>query len=201
MFRDNSSHITFLFVFLFLLTAQAQHGEAAAPAGEAPAQKEFSGQQNEKWVEIQKSLLELKIKVDAQKNLVTDLLKSKQHNEGKMPQEEIETLKKEHERLQNLTKDYNQMLADFQFRFPEKGLEAGRKYIRLENQSLEDMENSPTLQGRLKKLNKKIKKQYQAEEKESKVLEQKDLNHKIPKFQDSKKNTEPDVTEKIIILK
>lgn len=83
--------------------------------------------------------------------IVADLLKAKKNNESKISQDEIAQLKKEHERLQNLTKSYNQILADFQFRFPEKGLESGRKYMRLENQSIEEMENAPTIQGRLRK--------------------------------------------------
>ena len=182
-------------------TLLAQHGEAPSASEAGPREKDFSGQQNEKWVDVQKSLLELKIKVEAQKVLVADLLKTKKDNEGKISQNEIELLKKEHEKLQSLTQNYNQLLADFQFRFPEKGLEAGRKYIRLENQSLEEMENSPTLQGRLKKLTKKIKKQYQAEENLLNSTGKADSHEKNQLIQDSKKIIESDVTEKIILVK
>ncbi len=194
----------FLFFAVFILpnfALLAQHGEAPSAADAGLHEKEFSGQQTEKWVEVQKSLLDLKIKVDGQKTLVADLLKSKKDNEGKISQDEIEILKKEHEKLQSLTKDYNQLLADFQFRFPEKGLETGRKYIRLENQSLEEMENTPTFQGRLKKLNKKIKKQFQAEEKNISSSGQMDSHEKKPVSKELKKNIEPDVTEQIILVK
>lgn len=208
MSKVNFKGLIISLIFFSSLIVSAQHGEATAEAGKdaSTQQKEFSGQQSEKWIAVQKSLLDLKIKVDAQKIIVADLLKSKKSNEAKISQEEIALLKKEHERLQSLTNDYNAMLADFQFRFPEKGLEAGRKYIRLENQTIEEMENAPTIQGRLKKLNKKIKKQYQDEA----VTEQAGThnlphkNQKTPvgsKATDTEKSNSSDVTEQIILVK
>ena len=208
MFKANLSGAIISLIFFSCIFVSAQHGEAppAADAGAGTHEKEFSGQQDEKWIAVQKSLLELKVKVDAQKNIVADLLKSKKSNEAKFSQEEIALLKKEHDRLQSLTKDYNALLADFQFRFPEKGLESGRKYIRLENQSIEEMENAPTIQGRLKKLNKKIKKQYQEESaaEQSGSAHTTPKNHKIPvgsKATDAEKSGNSDVTEQIILVK
>jgi hypothetical protein len=195
----------FIFLLFIFLNSIASAQTTESTLGAALPEKEFSGQQNEKWITVQKSLLELKIKVDAQKNTVADLLKSKKNNEAKISQEEIALLKKEYARLQSLTNDYNEMLVDFQFRFPEKGLESGRKYIRLENQSIEEMESTPTIQGRLKKLNKKIKKQYQEELTEPDQTKSKgsaQQGQKIPvgsKTTDTEKTT--DVTEQIILVK
>jgi hypothetical protein len=169
-------------------------------------EKEFSGSQTQKWSEVQGELGKLKTKVDAQNVVVNELLKSKKNHEAKMSVDDIEKLKKEHAKLKSLTTDYNEMLSDFQFRFPEKGLESGRKYIRLENQTLEQMEKSPTLEGRLKKLQKKIKKQYQAED--SAVDDPKKLptykSKKIPvgsKGLDSVKPLDSDVTDQINLVK
>jgi hypothetical protein len=205
MFKINCTGFIISLIFFSSLLVNAQHGETTPTAG-GTQEKEFSGQQNEKWIAVQKSLLDLKIKVDAQKIIVSDLLKSKKSNEAKISQDEIALLKKEHERLQSLTNDYNEMLADFQFRFPEKGLESGRKYIRLENQTIEEMENAPTIQGRLKKLNKKIKKQYQEEAAvenagHSNLVHK---NQKTPlgsKATDAEKSNSSDVTEQIILVK
>lgn len=206
MSKVNIRGLIISLIFFSSLIVTGQHSEAPPAAGAGPQEKGFSGQQNEKWIEVQKSLLDLKIKVDAQKIIVADLLKSKKSHEAKISQEEIALLKKEHERLQSLTNSYNEMLADFQFRFPEKGLESGRKYIRLENQTIEEMENAPTIQGRLKKLNKKIKKQYQEE-----AAPEQNSSHKSPhknqktpvgsKVTDTEKSNSPDVTEQIILVK
>lgn len=179
----------------------AEHGSAAA----VPAEKEFSGSQNEKWTEVQSQLGALKTKVDAQTVVVTDLLKSKKDNEGKVSQAEIELLNKEHEKLKNLTTDYNQLLSEFQFRFPEKGLETGRKYIRIENQTLEQLEKFPTFEGRLKKLNKKIKHQYQTEDTEDNLKKKPTFKAvKTPigsKSLDQKKSNEIEVTDQINLVK
>lgn len=189
-------------VFWVFLICASSFSQTVQPLPE----KEFSGSQTQKWSEVQNELGQLKAKVDAQTLLVKELLKSKKGHESKMSADDIGKLKKEHSKLQSLTVDYNEKLSDFQFRFPEKGLESGRKYIRLENQTLEQMEKSPTLEGRLKKLQKKIKKQYQAED--SAAVDPKKLPTykpiKVPvgsKGLDSVKPADTDVTDQINLVK
>jgi hypothetical protein len=210
MSKVNCRGFVISLIFFSSLIVSAQYGEAppatAAGSSAGPQEKEFSGQQSEKWIAVQKSLVDLKTKVDAQKKIVAELLKSKKSDEAKISQEEIALLKNEHERLQSLTNSYNEMLANFQFRFPEKGLELGRKYIRIESQTIEEMENAPTIQGRLKKLNKKIKKQYQDESVAEQTGSHKSphKNQKTPvgsKVTDTEKSNNSDVTEQIILVK
>ncbi len=184
-------------ICLFYLMAYAQD------------EKSFSGQQNEKWSEVQDQVGKLKTKVDAQTSIVNDLLKSKKNNGGKISNSEIDELKKQHEKLKNLTKDYNEILSDFQFRFPEKGLTSGRKYIRIENQSIEQMENNTTFEGRLKKLHRKIKKQYQFDDPDDNA--KKKPTHKPQKIpvgskgldtiKSNEKSTDPQVTDQIDLVK
>ena len=133
------SSLILCLVLLISQTILAQESETASAsqggASAAPNEKEFSGSQNEKWSEVQLQLGALKSKVDAQNAVLSELLKSKKDRYGKVSQNEIDELKKEHEKLNKITTDYNQLLSEFQFRFPEKGLETGRKYIRIENQT------------------------------------------------------------------
>ncbi len=194
-------------------SATANEGEHSSPAAEGAKipEKEFSGHQNEKWSEVQAELSKLKIKVDVQTKAVEEILLEQKHIEGKVPSEDIEKLKKEHEKLKSLTKDYNEMLSDFQFRFPEKGLESGRKYIRVENQTIEQIESSPSFEARLKKLNQKIKHQYLSEDnadsENSEKSEKKKPAHKTEKIPvgskglDTKKTNEPAVTDQINLVK
>jgi hypothetical protein len=179
---------------------------AEAKGAEGVKEKEFSGRQNEKWIEVQNELVKLKTKVDAQSVIVENLLKSKKHNSGKVSREEIEELKKEYEKLKELTEEHNKVLVDFQFRFPEKGLETGRKYIRIENQSMEQMENNTTFEGRLKRLYLKIKKQFQFDDDPNDNATKKPTHmpQKLPigsKGLDSIKSEDREVTDQINITK
>ena len=193
-----------LLIFFIAICTLANEG-AEPEAGTTMPDKEFSGSQTQKWSEVQAELSQLKSKIDAQTKTVEELLLAQKHNEGKVSSVDILKLKKEHEKLKSLTADYNEMLADFQFRFPEKGLESGRKYIRLENQTLEQIENAPTFEARLKKLNRKIKHQFQVEESDEKTKKKPTYKtEKIPvgsKGLDSKKSNEPAVTDQINLVK
>lgn len=203
MFRFK--HLIIFIIFWAINLSAEEHG--SAPAGNAEAvDKQFSGRQDENWTDIQSKLGVLKSKVEAQKSVVEEILKNKKNSEAKISKKEIDQLKIEHEKLKSITNDYNKMLANFQFRFPEKGLESGRKYIRIENQSLEEMETPTTFEGRLKKLNRKIKKQYQVEEQAPTIIHKKPTVPPVKtpvgsKSLDSKKTNEADVTDPIDLVK
>ena len=193
-----------LLIFFIAICNLANEG-AEPEAGTTMPDKEFSGSQTQKWSEVQAELSQLKSKIDAQTKTVEELLLAQKHNEGKVSSVDILKLKKEHEKLKSLTADYNEMLADFQFRFPEKGLESGRKYIRIENQSIEQMENNTTFEGRLKKLHRKIKHQYQVDDPEDNAKKKPTYKpQKLPvgsKGLDSIKSGEPQVTDQINLVK
>jgi predicted GIY-YIG superfamily endonuclease len=195
----------FSFLIFFIAICTLANEGAEPEAGTTMPDKEFSGSQTQKWSEVQAELSQLKSKIDAQTKTVEELLLAQKHNEGKVSSVDILKLKKEHEKLHGLTTDYNEMLADFQFRFPEKGLESGRKYIRLENQTLEQIENAPTFEARLKKLNRKIKHQFQVVESDEKTKKKPTYKtEKIPagsKGLDSKNSNEPAVTDQINLVK
>lgn len=197
----------FLFVIYFCINANVIANEGSATSTDKPVviEKEFSGHQTEKWSDVQNTLAQLKTKVDAQAMVVSELLRLQKNNDEKISNNDIDELSKQNEKLKKLTKDYNEMLSDFQFRFPEKGLESGRKYIRTENQSVEKIENSSTFEGRLKKLNRKIKHQYQAEDSAEDIKKQQKLKSlktsSESKKIDSKKNDEPQVTDQINLVK
>ena len=187
-------------------------------ANETPQKKDvqgeesYSGNQTEEWMTVQNNLGQLKAKVDAQKALVESMLKERREKSpDRISPEEVTKLKTEHVKLREMNKEYNALLTDFQFHFPEKGLETKRKYIRIENQSLEQIEDNLTTEGRIKKLNKKIQSQYPSKEVDSAMDTSKIKKYKTPvgsKSPDSKssdeankKDASPDVTEKIILVK
>jgi len=192
-------------IFIFNAASSQENSNLKSETIAPPPPKEFSGQQSQKWSEVQNTLGQMKTKVDAQLIIVTELLRTKKNNDGKISNEEVSELKKQHEKLKNLTKDYNEVLSDFQFRFPEKGLDSGRKYIRIDNKSIEAIQSDSTFEGRLKKLHQKINRQYQVDDPnesskkkliqkiEKKSIESKKLN--------PEKLDEPQVTDQINLVK
>lgn len=135
------------------------HGGAAATGVE----KNFSGKQNEEWLQVQAQLTTLKGKVETQKTLVEGLIMQKAHG----GHGDDEQLKKEHAAWITMIEEYNKLSTSFQNRFPEKGAAFGRIYKRINPDNIEALENQMTAEGRMKRLNKKIKKQYRQDEKEA----------------------------------
>ena len=198
-----------LIIGLFGLNAIANEDkpEAAPTAASAPSESaEYSGQQDDNWVKLQADVVSAKAKLDAQQAIVTELLVSKKNNKGRIGKDQVDQLNSNHQKLQELIKDYNQKINSFEIKYPEKGQALGRQYSRKKEQSLEQMESSLTLDGRIRKINKKIKAQYGVEENselpEKKVPET-SANKKSKSVEKISQPVKPkeDITEKIIIVK
>lgn len=166
---------------------------AFAKEPEAPPQEpeDISGHQTQEWIVLQKDLGEKKAKIDVQKKIVEELLAKSKSETAPMSSEQAKELRETHKKLTEMTNDYNEMMTRFEMRFPEKGLTQGRKYFRIDNLTLEQMENRMTLETREKRLIKKIRTQYNKPEGD-------DINTKV--F-DPKKDKKPEVTDQIILVK
>lgn len=198
-----------LIISLLSLNVMANEGEKheAAPAAGAPAESsEFSGQQDDSWVKLQADVVSTKTKLDAQQAIVTELLVSKKNNKGSIGKDQVDQLNSNHQKLQEMVKDYNQKLHDFEIKYPEKGQALGRQYSRKKEQSLEQLENSLTLDGRIRKINKKIKAQFGVEENSAlpeKKMPQTSADKKPKAIEKTPQPVKPkdDITEKMIIVK
>ncbi len=188
----------FAIVMIGFFNLQAHAQEPAVPA---TSNITFSGRQDDSWQHMQTELGNMKLRLDAQEAIVTELLLNKRNNKGRLSKDQIDQLSINHKKLTDLNKEYDQKLSEFELRYPEIGQSAGRQYVRKKISSLEEMEKSLTLDGRIKKINKKIKSQYSSSEnrepKPKKVLKTDAEN---------KQETKPvkplnDVTDKIIIVK
>ncbi len=166
---------------------------------ESKAVTDFSGQQDEEWMVLQSDLISIKSKLDAQRITVNELLLSKKNNKGRIPKDQVDQLNDEYKKLKDLLKDYNKRLSLFEVKYPEKGQLAGRQYSRKKIQTLDQMESSLTLDGRVRKINKKINSQFKVEEKSDAA------DKPVSRLGDGKisqpAKPKADVTEKIIIVK
>lgn len=188
--------------------AEGGHGAAPAEGGHGGAtaagpEKNFSGKQTEEWLQVQAQLTTLKGKVETQKTLVEGLIMQKAHGGGHGDDAE---LKKEHAAWITMIDDYNKLSTSFQNRFPEKGAALGRIYKRINPDNIEALENQMTAEGRMKRLNKKIKKQYRQEEKEAVQASSTNAHgvqtHTVESSTKKKKITEEiPVTDQIILQK
>lgn len=197
-----------LIIGLFSLNVLANEEKPeAAPAAGAPTEtSEYSGQQDDNWVKLQAEVVSSKTKLDAQQAIVTELLLSKKNNKGRIGKDQVDQLNSNHQKLQEMIKEYNQKINSFEIKYPEKGQALGRQYSRKKEQSLEQMESSLTLDGRIRKINKKIKAQYGVEENSDlpeKKMPETNANKKSKSVEKISQPVKPkdDITEKMIIVK
>jgi hypothetical protein len=176
-------------VALVLLSIRA-FSNSSAPA-EVKEPEDVSGHQTQEWSLLQKELGEKKGKIEVQKKIVEELLAKSRSDSVPMSSEQIKELKETHKKLSEMTDAYNQQLTKYELRFPEKGLTQGRKYFRIDNLTLEQLENRMTLEAREKKLINKIRTQYNKPEEDK--LKNQPTGNKIEK--------KPEVTEQIILVK
>ena len=198
----------FLFLFLNVICVESQAvGAKSKETTEVVKEKEviYSGRQNEEWVQVQAQITILKGRLENQRKTVEALIEKKTESSGAQQQALIEELKKAHIQWSNSIQQYNELSTTFQNKYPEKGGSVGRIYKRMEPSNIESLEQKMTLEGRLQKLNKKIKKQYS----KTPVEVDSEVDKKIKKTTETatsqenpvKKTTEIQVTDQIILQK
>ncbi|MBC7459024.1 MAG: hypothetical protein H7235_12135 [Bdellovibrionaceae bacterium] len=185
---------------------EAATAEAAPEAGATLESAEYSGQQDDDWMKLQDDVVSTKTKLDAQQAIVTELLVSKKNNKGRIGKDQVDQLNSNYQKLQEIIKDYNQKLNAFEIKYPEKGQALGRQYNRKKEQSIEQMESSLTLDGRIRKINKKIKAQFGVEQNSELPEKKMPQTSADKKTKPAEKISQPvkvkdDITEKIIIVK
>ncbi len=192
--------IFILAVFCFPILVLSQETEKK----ENNKDKEYSGSQNEFWLKAQADISSLKSKIDAQQKSVDEILVNQKANAKNSDQEQRKNLIQKHKELLEMIKNYNKKLNDFEIKYPEKGIEIGRTYQRKKKQSIDQIENQLTLEGRIKKLNKTINSQFQAYP-SGPVKPKENVSEKpheaLPSEIIIKKKPKNDVTDKLIIVK
>lgn len=174
-----------------------EHGESAPVEG--ATEKDFSGKQSLDWMEFQQKLAEQKGKLDSQKIVVEELIAAKSHVPADQRIEAAEELQIEHRKLLKMIDDYNQRSAEYETKFPEKGVKVARIYKRVDPKSIESIENDMTLEGRLSRLHGKVIRQYPRSANQSKDAKSKNKGHGQPA--PPTKPVEKDVTDQIILQK
>lgn len=143
----------------------------------------FSGAQNEEWSKIQKDVQTAKIKFENDKKALEDL-KSTAELQENLSKESLAKINEATKTVKASEANYLRFLNQYNLRFPEKGLDVGRKYERADSErdGIETVEEKPQgVEAKLRRLNRNIKRQY--------------LNAEDPKKKPKKKQTSGETSE------
>ena len=150
-----------------------------------------SGSQSQEWATIQGNLSDMRGKIIVEQRLLEEKLSAGKAGGGRLSAEQVESIKTQHKKLSDMTNNYNELLNKFELRFPERGQQIGRKYFRIDNLTLEQIENRMTLEDRRNSLVKKIRTQYNKPESDD--TSQRPF--------DPTRDKRPEVTDQIILVK
>lgn len=184
--------------------AKKAEGGKAAPAPEMV----YSGVQSDGWAKAQKDVQTAKIKFENDKKALEELKKSAELQEN-LSKESLAKINEATKTMKTSEANYQRFLNQYNLRFPEKGLDVGRKYERSgsERDGIETVEEKPQgVEAKLRRLNRNIKHQYLGHSKAE--TNSKDTKKNLKKKQTSGESSENlpqpeanDVTEKITIEK
>ncbi len=138
-------------------------GEKPAEAGAKDAKKAvYSGVQSDEWAKAQKDVQTAKIKYENDKKAVEDLKHAAEMQEN-LSKESLAKINEATKTMKASEANYLRLLNQYDMRFPEKGLDVGRKYERpdAERDGIETVEEKPQgVEAKLRRLNRNIKRQY-----------------------------------------
>lgn len=183
---------------LFAVGAAEKPGEASKTEVK---DKAFSGAQNDEWSKVQKDVQTAKIKFENDKKALEDLKRSAEMQEN-LSKDSLAKINEATKTMKASEVNYLRFLNQYNLRFPEKGLDVGRKYQRTDSErdGIETVEEKPQgVEAKLRRLNRNIKHQY---------LNDEDSQKKPKKKQTPGETSETlpqtpagDVTDKITIEK
>lgn len=201
-----SFHMMTLFLgFIFFLGPKLWAQDAASKDQALPADIEYSGQQSDEWSKAQKDLLAAKIKLENDQRAL-EALKQQAEAQENLTKDMLEKINQAKKTVKESEQNYQRFLKQYNLRFPEKGLDIGRKYKRLSLDRDDDLTVDEKPQGvdaKLRRLNRNIKRQY-VDPAQDKTNKQNQSKKQKKKQTSDDALTEPEldeVTEPIILEK
>ncbi|MBL7546195.1 MAG: hypothetical protein JNL11_20410 [Bdellovibrionaceae bacterium] len=168
MYQFNKIVISFLLAFAVLSEGNeggGEHGAAAPAAGASaetiPYEDKKQQERTKEWMDVVSSLSSLKTKIKSKEDSIKEIIHHKRQTKNKAQAEElVAELVREHKELTKLLEEYNQSAQLLKYRYPDVGLTEKRKYEKIEIKSLDDFEQTQTIEGQLKRTVSKLKNHY-----------------------------------------
>lgn len=174
-------------VFMFSPSGLSSEDESKkkAPSPADPKPDEF--------VDLQNRILGWRAKIKLREENLEKLIQQKQaEKDSKAVEGIIRDMKKEHGEMQKEIEEYNRENAQFQFRFPEKGLATDRRsYRRIEPRTLDEIEGELTLDMRVKRTVRKMKEVYRRDDQHNSPDSEKDKPSSKDKKSELKVEADP----------
>ena len=135
-----------------------EHGGAKAPVKEV----KYSGVQSDEWSKAQKDVQSAKVKFENDQKALEELKRAAETQEN-LSKDSLAKINEATKTMKASEANYLRLLNLYTNRFPEKGLDVGRKYERQgsERDGIETVEEKPQgVEAKLRKLSRTIKRQY-----------------------------------------
>lgn len=149
-------------IFTQVLASGESDKKAEAGKKDPKQAVEYSGAQNEEWSKAQKDVQAAKIKFENDKKALVELMQAAETQEN-LSKEMLAKINESKKTVKASEANYLRFLNLYNSRFPEKGLDVGRKYERqdAERDGIETVDEKPQgVEGKLRKLSRNIKRQY-----------------------------------------
>lgn len=166
MFLRNKIILLGLLALNFAVVANegggGEHGSApAANPEKLPIEERQQQERTKEWMDVVASLSTLKTKIKSKEDTIKEIIHHKNSAKTKAEAEAlVGELLREHKELTKLLEDYNQSTQLLKYRYPDVGITEKRKYQKMELKTIDEYEDSQTIEGQIKRTVSKVKTHY-----------------------------------------
>lgn len=154
-------------IILLVLAGNVNANEGASSpatptaAEKIPYEEKRQQERTKEWMDVVSSLAAIKTKIASKEETIKEIIHHKNHAKNKAEAETlVNELTKEHKELSKLMEEYNTSAQLLKYRYPDVGITEKRKYEKLEMKSLDQYEESQTIESQIKKTVSKLKTHY-----------------------------------------
>ncbi len=163
--------LSLIFISMLAYTSSSPASEGAAPAeaesgghgdSDAAGGSGAKGPKLPEWADLMNRIAGTKAKIAAKQEQISKLIEEKNHMSKSDPhlRSIIDELKKEHQELTELNKEYEKQKTRYNYRFPEKGLKEMPQFQSMEIKPLNELEKDKIVDTELNKTLKKMRNTY-----------------------------------------
>lgn len=166
MFLLSKIILTVFFAFSFAALANEGGGgeQSSAPAAtpeKLPIEERQQQERTKEWMDVVSSLSTLKAKIKSKEDTIKEIIHHKNSAKTKAEAEAlVGELLREHKELTKLLEDYNQSAQLLKYRYPDVGITEKRKYQKMDLKTIDEYEDSQTIEGQIKRTVSKVKTHY-----------------------------------------
>lgn len=138
-----------------------ENSAAEAATDKVPIEEKQQQERTKEWMDVVSSLGSLRAKIKSKEDTIKGIIHQKNNAKTKAEAEAlVGELLREHKELTKLLEDYNQSTQLLKYRYPDVGITEKRKYQKMELKTIDEYEDSQTIEGQIKRTVSKVKTHY-----------------------------------------